>query len=333
MDSPDLQQKLFQSIKTRMPADASVADEIAGLLNISSDSAYRRMRGEKQLTFEELVKLCTNYKISLDQLMNIQTGAFLFQGNLLNEKNHRYDAYLTGMMHTMAYFTSTEQKEIYYLCKDVPLFHHWQVREFAAFKYFFWMGILIYFPEFRNRKVTMSEYTDEQWNMGQKILGYYNLLDSFEVWNQGSLNATMHQIDYFREAGMFHSDEDVLLVYESLERSMDHLEEQAKLGHKFDINDPTKKPLGKFQMYINDIIILDNSILIVQDNSKMAVVLHSVINYMMTRDLNFCENLNQYIQNLLRRSTLISETSEKERARFFRIIRERIGRRKEKLNV
>ena len=57
MNITELQQELFQLIKTRLPSEASVADEVAKLLEISSDSAYRRMRGEKQITFEELYKI------------------------------------------------------------------------------------------------------------------------------------------------------------------------------------------------------------------------------------------------------------------------------------
>jgi hypothetical protein len=333
MSSKELQQQLFQNIKSRIKEDVSAADEIAALLDVSSDSAYQRIRGEKQISLEELVKLCTHYKISLDQLLNIKTGSFVFQGNLMNPVSHRYDAYLKGMMHTIAYFASSKEKQFYYLCKDVPIFYHWTCREFATFKYFFWMSILMYFPEFRNRKVNMDDYSDELWQHGKTILSYYNQIDSFELWNIESLNATLHQIDYYQEAKMFESDNDVYLVYESLQKTLEHLEEQATLGYKFDINDPLKKPMGKIHMYFNEIIILDNSMLVVQDNMKMALVQHSVINYMMTRDVTFCENLDNYIQNLLKRSTLISETSEKERARFFRILRERIARRKEKLNV
>lgn len=195
------------------------------------------------------------------------------------------------------------------------------------------MSILIYFPEFRNRKVRMEEYGDELWELGQANLALYNKMDSYEVWNLESFNATLHQLDYYRDARMFESNEDIFLIYEGLQGLLDHLEEQAKRGYKFDKNDPEKKPLGKYQMYINDIVILDNTMFIKQDHSNMVVIPHSVINYMMSRDIRFCENLDQYIQNLLSRSTLVSETSEKERSRFFRILRERIDRRKEKLNL
>lgn len=333
MDINEIQQQLFQLIKTRIPAEASIADEVGKLLNISSDSAYRRLRGEKQLTFEELYMLATQFRISVDQLMNIQTGGYVFQGNLINSKNFRFDAYLTGMMHQMAYFVSFKQKELYQLCKDVPIFHHWHTKELAAFKYYLWMISIFDFPEFRRKKVEINNYPPELWDLGQKILGLYNQLDSFELWNLEALNSTIHQIEYYKDSQMFQSDHDVLRLYEAVEMTIDHLEEQATLGYKFLINDPGKKPLGKYQMYINEILLFDNSIQAVLDNSKITLLSHTTNNYMMTRDVTFSENFYQYIQTLMRRSTMISEVSEKERSRFFRILRERIARRKEALNV
>lgn len=333
MNVNEIQQQLFGLIKTKLPADASVADEIAKLLEISSDSAYRRMRGEKQITLEELYTLASHYNISVDQLMNIQTGAFMFQGNLLNPKTYRYEAYLTGMMHNLAYLNSFKQKEFFYLCKDTPIFHYFNTRDLAAFKYFFWMGTLLFFPDFRNRKVNFDEYPAEAEELGQKVLTLYSQMDSVEIWNMESWNTTLHQIEYYLDSQMFDSDLDALRVYEATEKVLDHLEDQARLGYKFGIADPEKKPMGKFRMYFNETVIQDNSMMATLDNSKIAFVPHTSINYMMTRDVNYCENYFQYVQNLIKRSTLISEVSEKERARFFRRMRERIDRRKETLQV
>ena len=333
MNVTETQQQLFQLIKSKLPAEASVADELSKLLGISSDSAYRRMRGEKEVTFEELYKIATHYKISLDQLMNINTGSFLFQGNLLNPKTHRYDAYLTGMMHNLAYFNSFKKKESYYLCKDTPIFHWFTNRDIAAFKYFFWMGTLIYFPEFRNKKVSLDEYPDELFELGRKVSELYQTVDTYELWNIESWNSTLHQIEYYLDNDMFKSDEDALRVYEGVEKILDHLEEQAKRGYKFNINDPEKKPLGKYYMYFNELVILDNTMVLVLDNSKIASLPHTAINYLLTRDIAYCENFYNYVQNLIKRSTLISEVSEKERSRFFRRMRERIDKRKISLKV
>ena len=333
MNIPDLQQQLFQFIKTKLPAEASVADEVAKLLGISSDSAYRRMRAEKQITFEELYKLTLHYKISLDQLMNIQTGSILFQGNFINNKTYRYNDYVTGIIQQLTYFNSHKQKEFYYLCKDTPIFYYFISKELAAFKYYFWMGTLIYFPEFRNKKVNLDDYPPELELLGDKVNELYTQMDSMEIWNIESWNTTFHQIDYYLESQMFQSDKDALRIYEGMEKVVDHLEEQAKRGYKFLANDPDKKPCGKFKMYFNEVVIQDNNMMALLDNTRISFIPHTAINYLMTRDIAYSENFYQYVQNLIKRSTLISEVSEKERARFFRRVRERIEKRKENLKL
>ena len=80
-------------------------------------------------------------------------------------------------------------------------------------------------------------------------------------------------------------------------------------------------------------ILGDNSFIAVLDDSKTALCVHTVINHISTRDVNFCDNMYDYIQSLMKRSTLISKVSEKERSKFFHILRERIRRRKETLKV
>lgn len=327
MNVNEIQQQIFQEIKRKIPAESSVADEVAKLLDISSDSAYRRMRGEKAITLDELYTIATHYKISLDRLMNIDSGGFLFQGNLLNSKTFRFDAYLTGMAGILGYFNSFKKKELFYLCKETPIFHYFNIRELAAFKYYFWMGTLVYFPEFKNKKVNLDNYPDELFETGKKVIGLYNQIDSNEIWNIESWNSTLHQIDYYLDNKMFQSDKDALRVYESMEKMLDHLEDQARLGYKFSMDDPEKKPLGKYNMYYNEIVILDNSLLILLDNSKMASLAQG-INYMTTRDITYCDNYQYYVQNLVKRSTLISEVSEKERAVYFRRMHDRIDKRK-----
>lgn len=333
MNINDIQQQLFQLIKTKLPAEASVADEVAKLLNISSDSAYRRMRGEKQITFEEVYILCSNYRISLDQLMNIQTGGYLFQGNIVNQRTYGFDQYLTNIMHTLAYFNSFKTKELYYLCKDMPIFHHFHFRDFAAFKWFFWLKTYMQFPEFAKRKFKFSDYPDELFELDQKVLGLYNQLPSIEIWNIESMSVIFRQIEFYRDAQVFESDEDVYRLYEAIEQTWAHLEKQAALGYKLRHNDPENRPLAEFKMYFNEVLLGDNSLLAVTDGSKAAILTHTTFNYIMTRDVAFSENLYNHLKNQMQRSTLISEVSEKERSRFFRIIRERIAKRKEALNV
>lgn len=332
MNASELQQELFHVIKANIPDHLSATEEIAKVLDVSVDSVYRRMRGEKTISLDELYTLCSHYKIYLDQLMNLQTGAFLFQGNLLNNK-YRFDDYFKGMIRDLTYMNSFKNKEIYYLCKDVPIFTHFYFRDIAAFKYFFWMKTIFHFPGFEGKRFRFDIYPDELNDLGEKVLDLYNQIPSTELWNVENINIAIRQIEFYRDSQMFESDEDILRLYQAWEKLIDHVEKQAERGYKFKYGDPEMKPTGSYRVYFNEVILGDNSFIIELENSKMCVMVHAVVNYVSTRDVNFCENMYYYVQSLMKRSTLISKVSEKERSKFFRILRERIGRRKDALKI
>ena len=333
METMNLQQQLFDVIKKRAGENIPVAEEVAKLLDISSDSAYRRIRGEKNISLDELNKLCNHYRISLDRLMSIQTGGFIFQGQLIERNKFRFEAYLTGLMNNIAYFNSCKEKEIYYLCKDFPIFHHFHFREIAAFKYFFWMKTLLQDPDFRDRKFSFDQYPDELFAIGEKFLAIYNQVPSYEIWNAESINNMVRQVEYYRDMGVFESDKDALILYETFEKLIGHMEKQAAAGYKFAFGDPGRKSIGPFQMYFNEILIGDNNLLVIIDRVKISFISNNIFNYIMTRDSTFNENTYNYVQNLMKKSTMISSVSEKDRAKFFKLLNDKITRRKKALNI
>lgn len=333
MTTGELQQKLFLAIRQKMKPDASPAEEIAGLLQISTDSAYRRMRGEKTISLDELSVLCQHYQLSLDEMMGLQKGSIVFRGEYLDKHNFKFEEYIRSVMQNLGYMNSFKEKCFYYLCKDLPIFHHYHLREIAAFKWFFWLKTYFEFPGFEKRKFRFADHPDDIFAIEKKALEFYNTLPSVEIWNLESMNIFFRQIDFYRDGQVFESDRDVYLLYEALGKLWDHLEKQAAFGYKFNYGDPEQQPLGKFSMYFNEVLLGDNNMLVELDGMRMAYVSHTTINFMITKDVTFTENLFLHIQNQIKRSTLISEVSEKERSRFFRIIRERIEHRKESLKV
>src|SRR6185295_2553061 len=95
MESNELQQQFFQQLKKRLAPHLSLAEEVADLLNISTDSAYRRIRGEKSISLDELQKLCMHFQVSLDQLMNINSNSIIFYGQLADAVTFDFQKYLT----------------------------------------------------------------------------------------------------------------------------------------------------------------------------------------------------------------------------------------------
>ena len=115
MESSDTQLRFFQHIKSLLPPNISFVDEIAEVLNISNDSAYRRIRADKPISFEELKKLCVKYKVSLDQFLNLQSDAFIFTGKLDNDVNFGFTNWLEEVYKQYAVIDHFEKKHIYFL--------------------------------------------------------------------------------------------------------------------------------------------------------------------------------------------------------------------------
>ena len=59
---PTTQESLFNAIKNSLAANISLVHDVSELLGISYDSAYRRIRGEKELSLDELKKLSLHYQ-------------------------------------------------------------------------------------------------------------------------------------------------------------------------------------------------------------------------------------------------------------------------------
>src|SRR5687767_2211319 len=95
------QEFLFQRIKELLPPDRSMVDSVAEILHISSDSAYRRIRGETPMVLDEARELCIHFKLSLDHILNVQGGSTLFQNVRINTHDYNYETYLKDLLKQM----------------------------------------------------------------------------------------------------------------------------------------------------------------------------------------------------------------------------------------
>jgi ribosome-associated translation inhibitor RaiA len=160
-----------------------------------------------------------------------------------------------------------------------------------------------------------------------KISEAYNKLSSLEIWNDDSINATIRQIDYYRQSKIFPSDQYALNVYQSLHEMIDHIEKQAEAGCKFAANSKPTAASTPYKFYVNEFMLGDNCSLAILNNTKVVYINHSFLNVIMTKDPVFTEYTYQHAQNIIRRSTLMSYVGEKERRRFFNRMHEKIDLR------
>ncbi|HWH62038.1 MAG TPA: hypothetical protein VNS50_02125 [Ginsengibacter sp.] len=328
MNAAELQTAFLKQIKNQLPSHLALVDAIAEQLNLSNDSAYRRIRGEKHLTFDEIQILAAYFKISLDSFLHLQNDALIFWGKNINREQFDFENYLQGIVNQLGFFMPAKEKQMYSLNKDIPIFHHFMFPELAAFKCYFWSRYDLDYPKFNKGQFLIDDFIDIFNKTGRKISDLYLQIPSVEIWNMDCINTTIRQIDYYRETRIFKSQEDIKTVYNCLEKLVNHIELQVECGYKFPYQKPQQENKVKYGFYINDFFLGDNTTLVEIDGQRLVFISHNVINYMMTKNTEFIDYTFETLRILLKKSTLISETSEKDRQLFFERLRERIDEKR-----
>jgi len=316
MEPANLQQKFFRHLKSILPGHLSLVDEVAELLGISNDSAYRRIRGEKPISLEEIQKLCIRYHISLDQLINVESESTIFFGKNLDGDNFDLDKYLDYLLINLKLITGAKEKMFYYEAKDMPLFYFFLHDELASFKLFFWIKTVLLCKGYSKMQFEDHELSGIIHKKGIEIIRAYNKIPSSEIWSADALNATVRQIEYYSYTGVIRKKETIELLYTQLEQTIEHLREQAEYGEKFTTG---QKPLGyeNFHLYYNEWFLGNNTVLVEADGVQTVYVNHAVMNQLITHDSEFCSFTKKSLNNIMKKSLLISSVGEKERNRFF----------------
>ncbi|HEX2532865.1 MAG TPA: helix-turn-helix domain-containing protein [Chitinophagaceae bacterium] len=317
------QQSFFAYLKGLLPAHRSLVDEVADLLNLSTDSAYRRLRGEKALDFGELQQLASHYKISIDQFLQLSPEALLFTDRSMTAHDaFHFEGYLQAVIADLEYMNGFDRKTMWYLNKDVPIFHHFALPELAAFKCFFWRKTIVHDPVFAQTDFILEEQVGPFEAAGRKIGDLYAALPSVEIWNAESINSTIRQIEYYRHMQLFRRAEDAGRVYAALRTVIDRIEAFAEEGVKRTAGGAAG---GRYEVFVNEFILGDNTILVELDGRKFVYVNHGVHHYMLTKDDRFCAFTADHFRNIIRKSTPVSAVNEKERRMFFNRIRRKLN--------
>ncbi|HEX5651985.1 MAG TPA: helix-turn-helix domain-containing protein [Chitinophagaceae bacterium] len=331
MPNDQAQDFLFERIRELLPQHIALVDAVSDILHVSSDSAYRRIRGETPLVMDEVRQLCNRFNLSLDLLLQVRTGSVLFQDIRINNKNYSYTQYLQDLLGQMEAVNNFFQKEIIYLSKDIPFFHNFYFRPLIAFRYFFWMKSMVQHPDFATLHFDMAYLTPEIESLSTELLKAYHKIPCTEIWNTENINASIAQIEFYKDSGYFNSSEEIRKIYEALEETILHMKTQVEYGCKFMPGENPQTKKSNFNFFYNRIILGDNTIIVTTDRLKTAYLNYGLLNYIVTRDETFCKNCYEDLQNLKKRSTQLSQTSERQRNIFFGILLAKINDRKKHL--
>ena len=325
MNSPlTIQSLLFRLIRDKIPPQLSYVHEIAELLNISYDSAYRRIREEKELTLDEFRNLVTHYGLSADALFETTQLNILFTPLSFQKNKASFLEWLHQVLNEIRSLAALEDKIVMYSAKDIPIFHYFQFKEISLFKEFLWLKTLFKLPEYNEKLFSVKESSDEVFQIGQQILHYSVKIPTIEIWNDETITNLLQQVKYYWESGFFASEEDFWSLCDKIEEWIKHIRKQAELGYKFIYGNEPEGLDDTFKLFYNDFILGDNTVLMLAKDRKIAFTTYNFIHLLSTNNPGFCQEIEDFMHTLTQKSVLISKVSAKERNNFFNRMLERV---------
>jgi hypothetical protein len=308
-----IQTNFLEEVKKRMPPNRSYVDELAEILSISKDSAYRRIRGDTVLSLDEARKLCDHTGVSIDSLFSPTSKSVPF-ADMAAGGNITLEEWLNGILKNVSVIS-----EMIYTARDIPIWHYLRKPELAAFKMFFWQKTVMGNPGFQNLIFEPDLIPKEMIQLGERIWEKYSAVQSTEIWGAEALHHTLKQIQFYEECGFLKHREQVSRLYDELADLMSTIQAEASEAKKTDGN--------SFHLYYNEVLTMDNSVIARTRETQLTFLNYNTTGLLVTRHNGFCEKMRQYQTSLITHSTLISGTAEKERIKFFSRLTNLLDRR------
>ena len=321
------QVRLFQHLKILLDPRLSMVDEVAEVLNISADSAYRRIRGEKRISLDEIKAISLRFNLSLDQFFNIKTDSILFSGKMVENRENAFDEWLDNLLNELGIMSKFPKKHMYWLLKDIPPISHFHIPELALFKFFLWTKSILHYDSMKGVKFDLNDSRyDPYLKKSNMVLDGFSKIPITEIWNIESINSSLRQIRFHHEAGSFKSGAEVVFLLNKLRHLIDHFELQAEAGVKFKVGAGPSTSTVQYRMFVNELILGDNTTFFDAGDVKLTFLNHNVLHFIHTKDERFNKMIFENLENLMQKSTLISSVSEKERSTFFNTLRDHVDR-------
>lgn len=320
-----IQQLFFDSIRQRLPGHISVVHEIADILELSYDSAYRRLRGDKDLSIEEMKVLSTRFGISIDSLFGNNNADILFQPFKMRSEETGFEDWLRVRISEIAKVKEARTKEVIMVARDLPIFYYFDFPELAAFKVYFWKKMLLHYPEYHDKLFNISDIPVDLINLGKHVLSSYNTAKVIEIWCQETFTRLMQQIEFCRVSGFYPNKQVATTLFEKYEALIRHMQDQTEQGCKFHLGQTvTEDGDENMKIFYNEVLLIDNTVFIQRDGIKKILMTHNSLDLLTTTNPFFCNQVEKSLRVIMKTGNHISGTSGLECNRFFTPLYEKL---------
>jgi transcriptional regulator with XRE-family HTH domain len=319
-----LQLYLFEEILTRFPRRPDAVEALSKLLNIGQDAIYRRMRGDSSLSSDEIALLAKKFNVSLDKFIFQQSDTVVFTFNPFSHKVRSFEDYLKGIEIDLDMMIRLPDIKIMDAWTEIPFFYYIYFPELFCFKFYVWGRTIWNFEYLQTRKFTLDIIPVPVIQQAQKILERYRQIPSTQLWSLSIVDNTLTQIEYHVNSGSFERPEDALLLCKKVLELAEHMEKMAVYGKKIVVGGNADRGGADLELYHNEMLSTNNTIYVQSRVGRSVYTTISNPNFLKTSDDQMCTYTDDWFQNVIAKSRIMSKSGESGRRFFFDRLRRRI---------
>lgn len=300
---------LVTEILSRIPQDTKPIDYLMDALDLSKESAYRRMRSEIPFTFSEIVKLTQLLNFSVDEIIGREKNNRIFLDLHIDTFLKPEETFLAMVKEYHRWIDSvgkTKKMEILISLNRVSLLM--LVKSDILFKFFYykWMH-QIHRTSFNYRFadiVIPPEILSVQQGIKESVSNLKNITIMLD---RDVFLSIVREIQYYYNRGLI-SEEDVLILKEKLLKLLDFMGVTMQRGYN---------ESGAKQLYFLSLLgIESNSGYTLYDGNEFSQYWIYSVNFVTVNNHEICALHRNWFESLRKTSVLITKSNEILQAEF-----------------
>jgi len=304
----DLNKRLVENVMKYIPKNKKPVMYLVNTLNISRESAYRRIRGDIPFTVAEMITLATKLEFSIDTVYEQEKQNYAFY-DFSRIENKSADFFLlmikkyNEMLEKMSY---SKKVEIMMAFNTFPPPFYASFSNLFKFTYYKWL----YQDKEVNRNMSFSEtiMSDEIIVLQKKMK--INMMKSTNVILILDMNIFLNlikEIQYFYQRKLL-TDEELILLKEDTLHLIELYEEMVQTGIFGS---------ARIQLYLSSLCVNSNAVYYSYDDKIDPLFWIFTVNPVVIQNTEFASMQKKWLNSLKRQSALISQSNEILQAEFF----------------
>jgi hypothetical protein len=325
-----MQKQLFKYLKSKSQDNTSFVEEIASILDIGYDAAYRRINLKTNLSLEESVILARHYKVSLNKLFEVGSQSTIIAelSPLINDEKG-LEEWLNSSYNSLYPLAKIKNAEIIYAAKDIPVFHSLKDTCLTRFKMYVWLKDVDLSIErsMLNFEDFINSIPSSLMESAYKLSDLYKDINIIEIWSENTLSGSFQQALYYFESGLL-SRKHALQICDDFEGVINQAEKQTILQSQIGTQNKSN-----YNLYKSDLHPLNNTIMVKTPFHKTFFSPYTVLNYFKIEHQPTCDHIYEFLLKQMANSKLLVNAGERDRTIFFKKFHNKLDSLRKRIEI